>query len=89
MPTLKRYTISLWTVCCVALAAFPGCSKSDLGGVSTYEEIIKNEEQKIINTKSASAEGTLLVEFAGVIPSLTIPENVVLEQLFPGAAHQL
>ena len=85
MPTLKRYTISLWTVCCVALAAFSGCSRSDLGGVSTYEEIIKNEEQKIINTKSASAEGTLLVEFAGVIPSLTIPENVVLEQLFPRA----
>lgn len=84
MRIVRVYPGCIWAVCIIVLVAFQGCSEADFVGESTCEEIIKNDERKIINTKTASAEGTLLVEFDKDIPSFPIPENVVLEQLFHG-----
>lgn len=86
MPNLRVCDACLWAIGFFSLISVPGCSKIDLGGGrECYEEKIKNEELKIINTEFDSAEGTLLVEFIDSIPSLAIPENVVMEQLFPNS----
>lgn len=69
----------------LSITMFSGCT-DNVGGVA-YPSV--SNASKIINTESASAEGTLLVEFAGLAPETSLPEGVAAERLFPGAADEL